>query len=421
MADIDTKSIMNKEKGFTTQLVHSERLQNLESGAIHQPAHHSVLFAYDKAEDLVDVFQGRSKNHSYARQSTPSVNVLQNTLTQLEKGHSSLVFATGMAALTTTMLTLLKAGDHVIFSQFIFGNTNSFTQTLSQYGIEVDCIDITSCTDIKQAIKSNTRMLFCETIANPVTQVADIKAMKDLCQPHNIVLVVDNTMTPSYLFNAQAHGADLIVTSLTKYFGGHGNVLGGAVVDTGNYDWQNYPNILDTYKNNDPKTWAITQIKKKGLRDMGASLSSDSVHLLSVGSETLAMRLDKSCSTAHKLAEFLQQHEKINRVYYPGLKSHPQYQIARQQFKYPGAILSFDLVDSIDCLAFINQLKVILCSTHLGDNRTLAIPVAPTIYYEMGLARRQKMGIKEGMIRLSVGIEDGEDLIEDISQALDKC
>jgi len=192
-------------------------------------------------------------------------------------------------------------------------------------------------------------------------------------------------------------------------------------VDTGNYDWQNYPNILDTYKNNDPKTWAITQIKKKGLRDMGASLSSDSVHLLSVGSETLAMRLDKSCSTAHKLAEFLQQHEKINRVYYPGLKSHPQYQIARQQFKYPGAILSFDLVDSIDCLAFINQLKVILCSTHLGDNRTLAIPVAPTIYYEMGLARRQKMGIKEGMIRLSVGIEDGEDLIEDISQALDKC
>lgn len=409
---------MMKEKGFTTQVVHAERMQNIESGAVHQPLHQSVLFAYQQAQDLVDVFQGKSKNHAYARQSTPSVNVLQTTLTQLEGAVSSLVFSSGMAALTNTLLTLLKAGDHLIMSQFVFGNTSSFAQTLRQFGIEVDFVDITKHAQIKQSIKANTRMVFCETIANPVTQVADIKSIKQICQAHNIVLVVDNTMTPCYLFNGVQAGADLLICSLTKYFGGHANALGGAVIDTGNYNWQDYPNILETYQQADAKTWAITQIKKKGLRDMGACLSSDAIHLLSIGAETLALRMDKSCQSALKIANFLTQHCNIKNVYYPGLTSHPQHKIAQQQFKYSGAILSFDLIDSIDCLNFINQLELILCSTHLGDNRSLAIPVAPTIYYEMGIENRQKMGISEGMIRLSVGIEDTDDIINDLTQAL---
>ncbi|WAJ71624.1 cystathionine gamma-synthase family protein [Catenovulum adriaticum] len=407
-----------KEKGFTTQVVHAERLQNIESGAVHQPLHQSVLFAYEQAQDLVNVFQGKSKHHAYARQSTPSVNVLQNTLTQLEGAVSSLVFSSGMAALSNTLLTLLKAGDHLIMSQFVFGNTSSFAKTLIQFGIEVDFVDITNHTQIKQSIKPNTRMLFCETIANPVTQVADIKAIKNICQPQNIVLTVDNTMTPCYLFNGIQAGADLLICSLTKYFGGHANALGGAVIDTGNYNWQNYPNILKTYQQGDSKTWAITQIKKKGLRDMGACLSSDAIHLLSVGAETLALRMDKSCHSALQIATFLNQHHKIKTVYYPGLATHPEHAIAQRQFKYPGAILSFDLIDSIDCLDFIDQLKLILCSTHLGDNRSLAIPVAPTIYYEMGIENRKKMGISEGMIRLSVGIEDTQDIINDLTQAL---
>lgn len=414
----DTQQIMMKEKGFTTQIVHAERLQNIESGAVHQPLHQSVLFAYQQAQDLINVFQGKSKNHAYARQSTPSVNVLQNTLTQLENAVSSLIFSSGMAALSNTLLTLLKAGDHLIMSQFIFGNTNSFAQTLIQFGIEVDFVDITNHAQIKQTIKPNTRMIFCETIANPVTQVADIKTIKAICKLYNIVLTVDNTMTPCYLFNGKQAGADLLICSLTKYFGGHANALGGAVIDTGNYNWQNYPNILKTYQQGDSKTWAITQIKKKGLRDMGACLSSDAIHLLSVGAETLALRMDKSCHSALQIAKFLTQHNKIKTVYYPGLDTHPQHAIARQQFKYAGAILSFDLIDSIDSLTFINQLELILCSTHLGDNRSLAIPVAPTIYYEMGIENRKKMGISESMIRLSIGIEDTQDIINDLTQAL---
>lgn len=407
-----------KAKGFTTKIVHAERNQQPEQGAIHQPLHQSVLFHYEKSQALVDVFQGKSQAYAYARQSSPSTTTLQNTLVELEQAHAALVFATGMAALTTTMMTLLKAGDHILVSRFIFGNTNSFMDTLNNLGIQVDFIDVTSPSSVKPLIKDNTKLLFTETIANPVTQIADLHGLSRLCQAHNLLFVVDNTMTPCYLFDAKQFNAHLIVTSLTKYFGGHANALGGAVIDTGLFNWQTYSNIDPHYQQGDPKNWGITQIKKKGLRDMGASISSDAIHLLSVGSETLALRMDKACYSAMQIALFLQQHNQVKKVYYPGLPSHPQHQLAKDQFKQFGAIMSFDLVDKIDCLAFLDKLNIILCSTHLGDNRTLAIPVAATIYHEMGLTKRQDMGISEGMIRLSIGIEDHADLINDISQAL---
>ncbi|KMT63772.1 hypothetical protein XM47_17865 [Catenovulum maritimum] len=407
-----------KEKGFTTQLVHAERLQSPEHGAIHQATNQSVLFHYQNAQDLVDVFQGKSQAYAYARQSTPSTNSIQNILASLEQAHDALVFATGMAALTTTMLTLLKARDHVLISRYVFGNTNSFAETLTQLGIELDFIDVTDIDDVRGKVKSNTRIVFTETIANPVTQVADITEISKICNEFNLLFIVDNTMTPSYLFNAKAHGAHLIITSLTKYFGGHGNALGGAVIDTGLFDWCLFPNIYPAYQSAQVKNWGLTQIKKKGLRDIGASISSESIHHLSVGSETLALRMDRSCSNAMKLAEFLEQHPKVKKVYYPGLESHPQHLLAKNMFKYFGAIMSFDLSEALEPLDFINKLNVMLCSTHLGDNRSLVIPVAPTIYHEMGLERRQSMGISETMIRLSVGIEDIDDLISDLSQAL---
>ncbi|WP_143870180.1 cystathionine gamma-synthase family protein [Catenovulum sediminis] len=409
---------MRKVKGFTSKLVHAERKQQPEYGAIHQPIHQSVLFAYSDAQDLVDVFQGKSSQHAYARQSSPSISCLQNTITDLEQGHACLVFSSGMAALTTLMLTMLKQGDHLLMSRFVFGNTNSFAQTLENYGIEVSFVDVTNIEDVARNIKPNSRMLFTETIANPVTQVADLTGLGKLTKARNIVFVVDNTMTPAYLLQPQNHQADFIVTSLTKYFGGHANALGGAVVDMGRFDWQKFENINDAYKKGDAINWAITQIKKKGLRDMGACLSSDSMHLLSVGSETMALRLDRSCANALQLANFLDSHPKIEKVYYPGLPNHPQHTLAKRLFKHNGAILSFSPKEGIDPLRLINKLELILCSTHLGDNRTLAIPVAPTIYHEMGEARRKSMGISENMIRLSVGIEDCEDLIADLEAAL---
>ncbi|GAB3023986.1 cystathionine gamma-synthase family protein [Bowmanella dokdonensis] len=406
-------------KGFTTKLVHTDRLLNSpQDGAVHQPTSNSVLFEYKRVEDLVDVFQGRSNGHAYSRQSSGSINALQNMLASMEGGIGALTFASGMAAITTCLLSLLKQGDHLILSQFLFGNTNSFANTLRGFGIEVSLVDVTDVNQVKQAVQPNTRALYLETIANPVTQVADLNAIGRLCEELGLLYMVDNTMTPAYLFDARAARASLLVGSLTKYMAGHGHVLGGAVIDTGLFDWTDFPNINEAYKSQPSNMWGLLQIKKKGLRDMGGCLTPDSAHLISIGMETLALRLDKTCANALTLATYLSSHPKVAKVYYPGLSDHPQHQLARAQFSQYGGILSLDLVPGADCFAFLNSLELVINATHLGDTRTLAIPVAHTIYYEMGAEQRARMAISDNMIRLSIGIEDIDDIIADFEQAL---
>ncbi|GHB70642.1 hypothetical protein GCM10008107_20120 [Psychrosphaera saromensis] len=403
---------------FTTTVVHADRKLNPDSGAVHYPVVNSVLFGYENPQDLVDIFQGKQAGHAYARQSTPTTDALQSMVNDMEGGVGCLVFASGMAAITTTFFTLLKAGDHIIASQFLFGNTPSVLGTLQRFGVEVTQVDATNIELVKAAVQPNTKIIFTETIANPVTQIADLNGIGELCKQNNLVYIIDNTMTPSYIFNAKAVGASLITTSLTKYVGGHGTVTAGAVVDTGNYDWRDYDNILPSFRSQAPHAQALTQIKKKGLRDLGGCLSSDSAQMIAVGAETMALRIDRACANAQALAEFLDAHDKIAKVYYPGLQDHPQHQQAKTYFKQFGAIVSFDPVDSIDPVALLTELNLVISATHLGDNRTLALPVAQTIYFEMGLENRQKAGINENMIRMSVGIEEVDDLIADFSQAL---
>ena len=219
--------------------------------------------------------------------------------------------------------------------------------------------------------------------------------------------------------NANEIDASMTVCSLTKYFGGHGSVLGGALIDTGLFDWQQYPNISDMYKSGDVKQWGLTQVKKRGLRDMGATLAPESAHKISVGLETMALRMERSCNNALRLATYLHGHDKVANVYYPGLKDHPQHFIAREHFNGAyGGIFSIDLDDNVDSFAFLNQLQLVINATHLGDTRTLALPVAHTIFFENGAENRAKMGINDNMIRFSVGIEDIDDLVADIEQAL---
>lgn len=405
---------------FTTSTVHADRKLCSDSGAVHYPVVNSVLYGYDNPQDLVDIFQGKRAGHAYARQSTPTTDALQSLITNMEDSVGSLVFASGMAAISTTLLTLLKTGDHIIASQFLFGNTPSVLGTLSRFGVEVTQVDVTDVNNVKSAIRPNTKMVFTETIANPVTQIADLAAIGDLCHERELVYIVDNTMTPAYLFKAKAVKASLITTSLTKYVGGHGTVTAGAVVDTGLFDWTKFDNILDSFRSQPVEAQALTQIKKKGLRDLGACLSSDSAHLIAVGAETMALRMDRACANALAIAEYLEQHPKIAKVYYPGLADHPQHQRAKDWFKHFGGIISFDPVENIDPVALLKELNLVISATHLGDTRTLALPVAQTIFWEMGLENRQKAGISENMIRMSVGIEDIDDLINDFEQALSK-
>lgn len=404
-------------KGFTTRIVHHDRLCQLESGAVHAPIFNSVLYGYDDAQGLVDVFQGRASGHAYARQSTPTMNLLQSLVTDLEGGQGSLVFGTGMAAITAVFLSLLKAGDHVVASRFLFGNTHSLFGTLRDFGIEITLLDPTEVATVAEAVRPNTRMVFVESLANPGTQIPDFAGISALCQEKNILFVIDNTLTTSYLMRPKDVGAHLAVMSLTKYFCGHGNVLAGSVTDTGLFDWSNYPNIFPAYRKGDPAQWGLTQIKKKALRDMGASLSSESAAQISLGAETMALRMDRACENAAALAKMMRDLPQVEKVYHPCLPDHPQHARAEQFFRHFGGLLSFDLKSSIDPVAFLNSVKISINATHLGDNRTLALPVAKTIYHEMGADNRRAQNINEGMIRCSVGIEDTQDLLESFAEA----
>jgi O-acetylhomoserine (thiol)-lyase len=221
------------------------------------------------------------------------------------------------------------------------------------------------------------------------------------------------------LFNPVDVGAGLIVNALTKYIGGHGNALGGAVTDTGLFDWTRFPNIADNYKKQKPAMWGIMQLRKKGLRDFGATLGAEAAHHIAIGAETLALRMDRQCANAMALALFLEAHPKVQAVHYPGLASHAQHPLAGTLFRDFGALFSFELKADVDCFAMLDRLRYVVLSSNLGDNRTLAIPVAQTIFYEMGVERRAQMGIADGLVRVSVGIEDQQDLIGDFAQALE--
>jgi len=399
------------KSGFTTTILHSDLESPIEHFSVHKPMHAAVAFGYPDARDLAKVFKGELPGYAYGRQGNPTTAALEVKISKMEDGIATACFITGMAAIAATFIALLRAGDHVVSSSFLFGTFNTL-------GFEIDFVDATDVENVARALRPNTRLVFVETIANPRTQIADLARIGEHCARHGLLYVVDNTMTSPYLYQPKRHQAGLSINSLTKYIGGHGNALGGAVTDTGLFDWTRFANIYDNYKNAKPALWGIQQIRKKGLRDVGGTLAAEAAHRLATGAETLALRMDKSSGNALQLARFLARHPRVTRVYYPGLDDHPQHRLASEFFRSYGALMSIELANGIDCFDFLNRLQLVISSSHLGDNRTLAIPVAHTIYWEMGPERRAEMGIADSLIRLSVGIEDLDDLIGDFTQAL---
>jgi len=409
---------MSRKTGFTTSILHADREAAVEHGALHKPLHLSVAYGYRDARELAAVFQGRAQGYVYGRQGNPTTAALEEKINRMEDGVATACFGTGMAAIGAILLALLRENDHVVSSAFLFGNTNSMFNTLATHGDRVSFVDATSADAVEAALTPETRIVFVETIANPRTQIADLARIGELCAARGVVYVVDNTMTSPYLFRPKTVKAALVVNALTKYIGGHGNALGGSITDTGGFDWTRYPNIYDDYKGPKPELWGITQIRKKGLRDWGGTLAAEPAHHLAIGAETLALRMQRQCANALSLARFLEARSEVRAVYYPGLASHPQHRLAGELFTDYGALLSFELDPALDCFDFLNRLRCVVLSSNLGDNRTLAIPVAHTIFHEMGAERRASMGIADSLIRLSVGIEDCDDLIADFAQAL---
>jgi O-acetylhomoserine (thiol)-lyase len=405
-------------RGFTTAILHSDRVAGIEHGALHKPLHLSVAYGYRNARDLAAVFQGRAQGYAYGRQGNPTAAALEAKVTAMEDGIATASFATGMGAIGAILLALTRGGDHVVASQYVFGNTVSLLNTLSTHGTEVTFVDATDATAVEAAITPATKLVFVETIANPRTQVADLARIGALCAARGILYIVDNTMTSPALFRPKTVGAGLVVNAITKYIGGHGNALGGSITDTGLFDWTRFAGIADTYKTANPALWGITQLRKKGLRDFGATLAAEQAHHIAVGAETLSLRMERTCANAQAIADFLAAHPNVSAVHYPGLGTHPQHALAKELFGAFGGLLAFELAAEIDCFDFLNRLQIVVSSSNLGDNRTLAIPVAHTIFWEMGPERRAAMGISDSLIRISVGIEDCEDLLADFAHAL---
>ena len=402
---------------ITTRILHADRLGSVEHGAVLKPLHIATAYGYSTAEELTAVFRGERSGHVYGRQGNPTTAALETKISLMEDAVGTVCFATGMAAICSTMMALLKKGDHVVASRFLFGNTASWMNTLAQIGCEVSLVDATEAANVQAALRPETRMIFVETVANPRTQVADLEGIGKLCVQHGLLYVVDSTMSTPHLFQAKAIGASLVIHSLSKSICGHGNALGGSISDTGLFDWSRYPHLLPAYRKGPPAGWGLLQIRKKGLRDMGATLSAEHGHRIAAGAETLTLRMERACGNARALAEWLQAQPLVSRVHYPGLASHAQHARAKALFKDFGALLSFETVDGVDPFEVLNALELVIKSSHLGDNRTSALPVARTIFWEMGAEQRASMEIADSLIRVSVGIESRDDLLADFEQA----
>lgn len=405
--------------GPTTRILHADRLAGIEHGAVHKPMHTSAAFSYARTQDLVDVFQGSKAGSVYARQGNPTGAALEAKITLMEEARSTACFTTGMAAISAVLIALLRQGDHIISSQFLFGNTSSLFHTLMGLGIEISFVDATDADAVAKAVRPSTKLVFVETIANPRTQVADLAGIGELCAARGLLYVVDSTLTTPALFKPRDVRAGLVIHSLSKGIGGHGHVLGGAVCDTGLFDWTRFDNILPTYRNGPAAGWGMLQIRKKGLRDIGATLRAEDAHRIAIGAETMALRVERTCGNALRLARWLEAQPQVQRVYYPGLESHAEHARAKSMFGGGfGGLLAFELRPEQDLFRTLDALKTVIISSHLSDTRTLAIPVAHTIFWEMGAERRAAMGIADGLVRLSLGIEDYDDLQADFAQAL---
>lgn len=376
---------------FETQAIHTGERPDRETGAITAPIYQTSTFAFE------DVGKTR-KGYDYSRTSNPTRAMLQETIAALEGGVAGFAFATGMAA-EATVIHLLKAGDHIISGDDVYGGTyRLFQDVMTNFGLEFTFLRMDSREKIEAAIKPNTKMLWLETPSNPLLNIVDVEMAADIGKKHNLLTVIDNTFATPYFMKPIKYGVDLVVHSTTKYLNGHCDVVGGAVVTT---------------------TDELTEKVQFLLNGMGTCASPFDCWLVLRGIETLPVRMRQHEANAIVIVDFLKGHPSVKRVFYPGLKSHPGHDIARRQMTGFGGMLSFELNgDSADVTNFLRKIKIFAMAESLGGVASLAEHPATMSHASMPEEYRQKVGITDELIRLSVGLENVEDLIDDLSQAL---
>lgn len=390
----------------------------------------SITFKYDKTKDVQDLFDLKTAGHFYSRLSNPTVEVLEKKLAALEGGIGAVATSSGQAAVTIAILTLAQGGDHIVAANNIYGGVHSLLgTTLKRLGIESTFVAYNDLEAFEGAIQENTKAIFAETVSNPSVEVLDIEGLAEIAHRHKLPLIVDNTFATPVLCRPFDHGADVIIHSTSKYIDGHATSIGGVLIDSGNYDWAQGKTPLLTDK--DPAYHGLSYTETFGqaayltraravyVRDFGNSQTPFNAFLTNLGAETLALRMEKHSENALKVAKFLEGHDKVEWVRYPFLESSPSYENAKKYLKAGSGVISFGVKGGRDEAAkVIDAFKFITLVVHVADVRTHALHPASSTHRQLSDQELLEAGIEKNLIRLSVGIENPEDIIEDLDQAL---
>jgi len=396
----------DKKLGFSTRQIHGGKRAEDVYGSHKIPIYRTSNFDFPSAKAGAERFEGIDDGYIYSRLGNPIFDHLSSVIADLENGYPGRVFASGMGAINSVVLGLLGSGDHMITSDTLYGCTDSlFRNHLPRFGIESDFVDTRSSKNIRKAVKDNTKMIYIETPANPTLNITDIKETAKISKESNSILVVDNTLPTPYLQNPIDLGADVVVHSMTKDVGGHSDFVGGASV----------------YSKEFSENKEYMKKVKRASDDFGATFNPEDAFLALRGLETLSIRMDRKCENAQAIAEFLEKHKKIEKVYYPGLKSFPQYELARKQMRKPGEMIWFIMKDGYEAgEKLMNSVELCSLAVSLGSTATLIEHPASMTHRIIPKEEREKVGIVDGGVRLAVGLEDKSDIIEDLKQALDK-
>jgi O-acetylhomoserine (thiol)-lyase len=416
--------------GISTLAVHAGAKPDPTTGARSVPIYQTAAYVFEDTEHAADLFGLRREGNIYTRLMNPTTDVFEKRIAALDGGIGALATASGMAAITTALLTFTKPGDEIVSGDKLYGGTYElFNYTFPKLGRTVKFVDSSSPEEFKDAISRNTKALYVESIGNPGLDVADLERLAEIAHEAGIPLVVDNTVSPLILRPIE-HGVDIVVYSATKFIGGHGTSIGGVIVDSGNFDWspEKFPEICDPdpgyhglkYKEAFGKAAFISKARVQFIRDTGACISPFNSFLFILGLETLPLRMKKHCDNALAVAKFLEKHPKVSWVSYPGLESHSSHELAKKYLKSgSGAIIGFGIKGGVnECRKFIENLEVFSHLANIGDAKSLVIHPASTTHEQLSKEEQAACGVTEDFIRLSIGIEDEKDLIFDIEQAL---
>ncbi len=394
-------SLHKENIGKSTKAIHAGNSKLSDLGEVSMPIYQSSTFSFPSADDGAARFSGAKPGYIYTRLGNPTINALEECITELECGYKGFATATGMAAITTVYTALLHQEAHILSSETVYGPSRVVLETIySKYGVEFSFVDTSNLENIKRGIKPNTKMIFIETPANPTIKITDLRGAADIAHEHKIPLVVDNTFASPYLQRPFEHGADIIIHSLTKFLNGHSDVVGGMIV----------------VKNED-----YYKMIRPVLTSFGGTMDPHQAWLVLRGIRTLALRVEKSQDNALKLAKFLKQHPKVLWVTYPGLPDHPQYDIAKKQMDGFGAMIAIGVKNGLEGgKVVMNNVKVFTLAVSLGGVESLIEHPASMTHASVSKEEKIKAGISDELVRIAVGCEDFEDLRDDLDQALNK-